>query len=195
MFGVVLFGSSWVKKVAFQRRFPVVNVVYELLYFVGWPRRGLRWTPSRCEDVSLACGAFPLGRGENKITGIILTLMNVQICLHRYTLSRSFSPSSSSLRSLVDDTQHTTHKSLLFSAFISRSFIFVSVPNPHQMCTSDGHAASACLRRYFGCLLNAGNKHGHAKKTHKSKHNMPLLVDAAASITAGFCQSHFLCDL
>ena len=40
----------------------------------------------------LACGAFPLGRGENKITGIILTLMNVQICLHRYTLSRSFHP-------------------------------------------------------------------------------------------------------
>ena len=84
---------------------------------------------------------------------------------------------------------------MLFSAFISRSFIFVSVPNPHQMCTSDGHAAPACLRRYFGCLLNAGNKHGHAKKTHKSKHNMPLLIDAAASITAGFCQSHFLCDL
>ena len=97
---------------------------------------------------------------------------------------------SSSLRSFVDDT-HTTHKSLLFSEFISRSFIFVSVPNPYQMCTSDGHAAPACLRRYFGCLLNAGNKHGHAKKTHKSKHNMPLLIDAAASITAGFVKATF----
>ena len=72
--------------------FTVVNVVYQLLYFVERPlARGCE-TPSRCEDVFLACGAFPLGRGENKITGIILTLMNVQICLHRYTLSRSFHP-------------------------------------------------------------------------------------------------------
>ena len=92
MFGVVLYGVRWLKKPVIQRRFPVVNVAYQLLYFVERPRRGLRWTPSRCEDVSLACGAFPLGRGENKITGIILTLMNVQICLHRYTLSRSFHP-------------------------------------------------------------------------------------------------------
>ena len=125
------------------------------------------------DDAFLACGAFPLGRGENKITGIILTLMNVQICLHRYTLSRSFQPFPPlcDLLLMTHNTQHTKHKS-----FISRSFIFVSVPNPYQMCTSDGHAAPACLRRYFGCLLNAGNKHGHAKKTRKSKHNMPLFA-------------------
>ena len=92
-----------------QRHFPVVNVVYQLLYFVERPRRGLRWTPSRCEDVSLACGAFPLGRGENKITGIILTLMNVQICLHRYTLSRSFQPFPPlcDLLLMTHNTQHT----------------------------------------------------------------------------------------
>ena len=109
MFGVVLYGLRWTKKVAFQRRFPVVNVVYHLLYFVERPRRGLRWTPSRCEDVSLACGAFPLGRGENKITGIILTLMNVQICLHRYTLSRSFHPFPPlcDLLLMTHNTQHT----------------------------------------------------------------------------------------
>ena len=109
MFGVDLFGPSWSKKPAFERRFPVVNVVYQLLYFVERPRRGLRWTPSRCEDVSLACGAFPLGRGENKITGIILTLMNVQICLHRYTLSRSFHPFPPlcDLLLMTHNTQHT----------------------------------------------------------------------------------------
>ena len=138
---------------------------------------------------------FWLTRGENKDHRHHTDAderANLLTQVHIITILSSL---SSSLRSFVDDTQHTTHKSLLFSAFISRSFIFVSVPNPHQMCTSDGHAAPACLRRYFGCLLNAGNKHGHAKKTHKSKHNMPLLVDMAASITAGFCRSHFLCDL
>ena len=109
MFGVDLLALSCAKKVASQRLFPVVNVVYQLLYFVERPRRGLRWTPSRCEDVSLACGAFPLGRGENKITGIILTLMNVQICLHRYRLSRSFQPFPPlcDLLLMTHNTQHT----------------------------------------------------------------------------------------
>ena len=57
----------------------------------------------------LACGALPLGRGENKITGIILTLMNVQICLHRYTLSRSFHPFPPlcDLLLMTHNTQHT----------------------------------------------------------------------------------------
>ena len=139
----------------------------------------------------MACGAFPLGRGENKITGIILTLMGVQICLHRYTLSRSFQPFPPlcDLLLMTHNTQHTNpccfprsfHVRL--SSFLSRIL---------TRC-----APQTGMQRQLACgaTLVAGNKHGHAKKTHKSKHNMPLLIDAAASITAGFCQSHFLCDL
>ena len=51
---------------------------------------------------------FRLGRGENKITGIILTLMNVQICLHRYTLSRSFHPFPSVCDLLLMTHKHNT---------------------------------------------------------------------------------------
>ena len=109
MFGDDLCVPSCPRLVMFQRHFPVVNLVYKLLYFVERPlARGCE-TPSRCEDVFLACGAFPLGRGENKITGIILTLMNVQICLHRYTLSRSFHPFPPlcDLLLMTHNTQHT----------------------------------------------------------------------------------------
>ena len=94
-------------RLAFQRQFPVANVVYQLLYFAQ-----LRLAASlACASLSrrrvLGLRRFQLGRGENKITGIILTLINVPICSHRYTLSRSFHPFPSLCDLLLMTHKHT----------------------------------------------------------------------------------------
>ena len=104
------------------------------------------------DDAFLACGAFPLGRGENKITGIILTLMNVQICLHRYTLSRSFHPFPPlwDLLLMTHNTQHTNpccfprsfHVRL--SSFLSRILTSCAPQTGMQRLLACGATLVAC---------------------------------------------------
>ena len=89
-------------------------MVYQLLYFVERP------LARSCDDAVAIATAFlglrrfELTRVENKITGTILTLMNVPICLKEVHIITILSSLSFSLRSPVDDTQ-TQHKELVSS--------------------------------------------------------------------------------